>query len=173
MPTLNTYSPISVISDQSFTAELKAFWNNTGAYLEKNGVVIRNNLKTVADKELDVWMENALTCYDNGRKSWNVASAETLTANLTLPVGPLDYTGLPTAVFGSTFTIPAMTLTFTGIADGALEKLTYIVPSGFKYEYQASNRPAFADVDINAWIGSMHVVGEIGQRFTLIITPPA
>jgi len=114
---MNKYIPIAAIADHPPNAQIKQFWNNTPIYMEVDGVVLRNNLKAVADKELDVWMENPGTSYGHGHNSWNAADDEVLVANLTVPVGPLDYTGLPPSVFGSTFTVPAMEITFRQTAE--------------------------------------------------------
>lgn len=179
--TLNYYIPIAAIGDKAPSPELKAFWNSTPVYLEVNGVAIRNNLKTVADKELDVWTETMWTQYgggswgydEYGRCVWNIAGAQTLKVNLTVPVGPLDYTGLP-AIFGSTFTVPSMSLMFTGIADGSPLKETSTMPSGFKYEYKTTAVPAHVKATIPTWIGSStFAAGGMGKSFTMTSTPPA
>src|SRR4030042_5453581 len=78
--TANMYIPIAAIGDQPANEQIKKFWNNTPVYLEIDNVVIRNNLKTVADKELDVWKECAR------------GHDDILIAHLTVHVGPLDNT---------------------------------------------------------------------------------
>jgi hypothetical protein len=161
---LNGYITIASIADQVLPPEVKASYNGTPVYLEINGVVIRNNLKTVADKELDVWMECAR------------GHDDVLKANLTVPVGPLDFTGLP-LIFGSTFTVPAMTLTFSGIAEGSRQTTTANLP-GFTWTQKSTRVPAFVIVDIPAWLngipgisGKQTVVGDINENAVTSITP--
>jgi hypothetical protein len=161
---LNSYITIAAIADQVPTAEVKAAYNGTPVYLEINGVVIRNNIKTVADKELDVWMERAR------------GHDDIFIANLTVPVGPLDFTGLP-PIFGSTFTVPAMTLTFSGIAEGSRQTTTANLP-GFTWSQTSTMVPAFVIVDIPAWLtgipgvsGKQTVVGNINEKAVTSITP--
>jgi hypothetical protein len=148
---LNKYVPIAAIADQPANAQIKQFWNNTPVYLEVDGVVIRNNLKTVADKELDVWMENTWTCY--GR--WNVPNDEVLIANLTVPVGPLDYTGLP-PVFGSTFTVPPLEATFHQITESWRETGTTTMPGGTT-TITSIRRDASVSVEMPAWFNADYI----------------
>ena len=168
---LNGYIPIAVISDQVPPAEVKAAYNGTPVYLEVDGVVIRNNLKTVADKELDVWMQTEWT-----RDGWTYVKNKSFIANLTVPVGPLDFTGLP-PIFGSTFTVPAMTLTFSEIAAGTRNTITTVQP-GFTWTQTSTLVPAFVIVDVPAWLngipgvsGKQTVVGNINENAVTTITP--
>jgi len=179
---LNKYIPIAAIGDQAPSAQIKAFWNNTPVYLEVDGVVIRNNLKTVADKELDVWVEMGRCPYGHailaetgrcfyGHRSMNAPSSTTFIANLTVPVGPLDYTGLP-AIFGSTFTVPAMDVTFRQITESYLDVETGVLPDGSTEKTTATKVPAWVNPHIPAWFnGPCMDVGFIMQE-TIITTPP-
>jgi hypothetical protein len=160
----NSYVPVAVIRDQAPTAGATAFWNNTPVYLEVNGVVMRNNLKTVADNQLDVWIESG----NNDHKTVDIV----LMVNLTVPV-PLDFTGLPSAVFGSAFAVPPTTLMFRGIADGFHHEETFTVPSGYKLLTVHTDVPAWVRATIPTWVGLSEVVGTILYRDTTTITPPA
>jgi hypothetical protein len=157
----NSMIPIAAITDQTPTAIVKAIWNNTPVYSEVNGVVIRNNIKQVADKELDVWMESVWTYYGCGRNGYGYSNSETLMANLTVPV-QLDFTGLP-SVFGSSFTVPPMTIMFRPIADG------------FREEGETgTDVPAWARVAIPKWLGpaELEVVGHITEHNVATYTLP-
>jgi hypothetical protein len=148
--TLNKYVPIAAIADQPANAQIKQFWNNTPVYLEVDGVVIRNNLKQVADKELDVWMENTWTCY-----GYCKGANEVLIANLTVPVGPLDYTGLP-SIFGSTFTVPPLEATFRQITESWQETETMLMPSGTT-TITSIRRDASVSVEMPAWFNADYI----------------
>jgi hypothetical protein len=156
---LNKYIPIAAIADQPANAQVKTYWNNTPVYLEIDNVVIRNNLKTVADEELNVWTECARGHND------------ILTANLTVPVGPLDYTGLP-SIFGSTFTVPAMDATFRQTAESYRETETEILPDGSTEKTTYIRVPAYVTVHASAWFNYIYWdVGMIVDQKTTI-TPP-
>jgi hypothetical protein len=156
---LNKYIPIAAIADQPPNEQIKAFWNNTPVYLEIDSVVIRNNLKTVANKELDVWKECAR------------GHDDILIANLTVPIGPLDYTGLP-AIFGSTFTVPAMDVTFRPIAESWRELVTEVLPDGSTEKVTDTKVPAWVIAHIPAWFNGAYLdAGGIVYE-TIIDTPP-
>jgi hypothetical protein len=170
---MNNYIPIAVINDQPPTAEIKAVWNGTPVYLEVNGVVIRNNIKTVADKELDIWTDTTWT-----RDGWGgcgcgyYTKSEAFIANLTVPVGPLDYTGLP-PIFGSTWTVPAMTLTFRPIAEGYHSEETAVLPSGITIKSTYTSVPAWVRTSIPAWLNMGPAdVGTIRKGVVTTFTPP-
>lgn len=175
---MNTYVPVAFISDQPWSAQDKANLNNTAMYLEVNGVVIRNNLKVVADKELDVWMEAGKSQFGNGRWSWDdygryvweIPDGDTLIANLTVPV-QLDFTGLP-PTFGSSFAVPAMYMKFVGIAEGDPVQGTSTLPSGAKVSEKYTGVPAWAYVNIPAWGGSQYLAGAIGENEAITFTMP-
>jgi hypothetical protein len=157
---MNKYIPIAAIADQPPNAKVKQFWNNTPVYLEVDGIVMRNNLKVVADKELDVWME----C--------KRADDEVFIANLTVPVGPLDYTSLPSSVFGSTFTVPAMEVTFRQTAESYREEVTEVNPDGSIEKTITTKVPAWVFPRIPAWFnGPCQDVGAIFHQ-TVITTIP-
>ena len=165
---INTYVPVAFISDQPWGAQEKAIMNNTNMYLEVNGVVIRNNLKVVTDKELGVWQESKWTCYGHG---WSVPGDETLIANLTIPV-QLDFTGLP-PIFGPSFAVPAMSMKFVGIAEGSpLQGTLPTLPSGAKAIEKYTGVPAWAFVAIPAWGGSWYFAGAIGENYVITFTLP-
>jgi hypothetical protein len=155
--TLNMYVPIAAIADQPANAQIKAFWNNTPVYLEVDGVVIRNNLKKVADKELDVWEE-----YAPGHD-------DILIANLTVPVGPLDYTGLP-PIFGSTFTVPAMEVTFRPVAESYREESTGVLPDGSTGKTTDTRVPAWVRILIPAWFNGAYFNSGVIVHETVITT---
>ena len=161
----NSYVPVAVIRDQAPSAGLTAFWNNTPVYLEVNGVVMRNNIKTVVDSQLDVWIDSSA---NNGHK----AADTVLIANLTVPV-PLDFTGLPPAVFGLAFSVPPMSLMFRGIAGGFHHEETFTVPSGYTLLTVHTDVPAWVRATIPTWVGLSEVVGTIMFHDTTTITPPA
>jgi hypothetical protein len=174
---LNTYVPIAFISDKPWTAQDKAILNNTAMYLEVNGVIIRNNLKVVADKELDVWTEKS-SQHGTGDWGWdeygryvlNTGSDNILMVNLTVPV-QLDFTGLP-PVFGSAFALPAMHMTFVGIAEGSLDQSTSTLPSGATISEKVTVVPAWAEVDIPTWGIAQFIAAGIGKNVVLTFTLP-
>jgi len=167
---MNTYVPVAFISDKPWSAQQKAILNNTAMYLEVNGVVIRNNLKVVADKELDVWQESKWTYYGCGRDGYSYANSETLEANLTVPV-QLDFTGLP-PTFGSSFAVPAMYMKFVGIAEGDLVQGTSTLPSGAKASEKYTGVPAWALVIIPTWGATQYISGGIGENWAITFTLP-
>ncbi len=170
---MNTYVPVAFISDQPWSAQDKANLNNSAMYLEVNGVVIRNNLKVVADKELDVWQESKGSYNGWRSNSWSKQGDETLIANLTVPT-QLDFTGLP-PVFGSGFTIPPMYLKFIGIAEGIppAGQLSMNLPSGVAVTLEATTVPAWALVRIPAWgTGDQTFAASIYENLVITFTPP-
>jgi hypothetical protein len=167
---LNAYVPMAAIADQAADANVKGLWNATPVYLEVNGVVIRNNLKTVSDKELDVWMESAWTYSGCGRNSYS--NTVTFMANLTVPV-QLDFTGLP-SIFGSSFTVPPMTLTFREIGDGFSHEETTLLPSGYTVKTVHTDVPAWVRVTIPSWgTTATEFAGTLLERDTSTLTPPS
>ena len=172
---INTYTPIALISDQAPTAFDKAQWNNSAVYLEVNGVVIRNNLKTVADKELDVWQEFKCTSYGCGQYGWSNPGEETLHANLTVAV-QLDFTGLP-PVFGSSFAVPAMDLQFVGIASGIPFEDKSVLPTGATIYDKGNGVPAWVMAFVPTWgfagIGNQYFDGIISNQLVTTITLPS
>lgn len=168
VPAMNQYVPLAVISDQAPNAQVKSLWNGTPVYMEVNSVVIRNNLKTVSDKELNVWMEYSCSGHGNGALDTKV-----LIANLTVPV-LLDFTGLPSTIFGSVFTVPAMTLVFRAIDDGYLTEEVLTFPSGYSMKSSHTSIPAWVKASIPAWLSThaLTVSGVISYRETITMTGP-
>jgi hypothetical protein len=176
---LNTYVPIAFIKDQAWSAQEKAVLNNTAMYLEVNGVVIRDNLKVVADQELDVWMEkssehsgNGHWGWDNyGRYIWQMSGDNTLLANLTIPV-QLDYTGL-SSVFGSSFAVPKMSMRFVEIAEGHPTETAAVFPSGTTISSKTTAFPAWVGVVIPSWgTGTQFFAGGVGEDTFITFTMP-
>ncbi len=163
LPAMNSFVPIAVIGDQAPNAQVKGMWNNTAVYLEINGAVIRNNLKTVTDTQLNVWTEGH-----------GATENLVLMANLTVPV-QLDFTGLPSSVFGSSYAVPAMTLMFRGIGDSFPHEETLSFPSGISTTSTHVDIPAWVRVGIPAWLGNhaLTVDGTIIYGETLTMNLPS
>ena len=107
-----------------------------------------------------------------GDKSRNVAGDKVLIANLTVPVGPLDYTGLPSSVFGSTFTVPVMDVTFRPTAESYQEEVTEVNPDGSMEETTTTKVPVWVFPRIPAWFnGPCMDVGLVWHE-TIITTMP-
>lgn len=163
IPAMNRFVPLAVIADQVPNDDIKKLWNNSPVYLESNGVVIRNNLITVADKQLQVWTEES---------RYNNAEDVVLTANLAEAV-QLDFNGLPSATFGSAFKVPALTLMFRQIADGFAHEETQSFPSGYTLTSTHTDLPAWVHVSMPAWGYSPTTSGTIIYHETSTILPPA
>lgn len=158
---MNSFVPVAVINDQAPTAQIKALWNNTAVYLEVNGAVIRSNLKTVSDDQLQIWTSQH-----------GIARDVVLMANLTVPVS-LDFTGLPTTVFGSSFTVPVLTMMFRQIGDGFDHQEIQSFPNGYAVKSTHTDIPAWVHVSMPAWGYSPTVSGIIIYHENQTLTPPA
>jgi hypothetical protein len=164
---LNTYVPVALIFDQPMTGQEKMMYNNSALYLEVNGVVIRNNLKEVADKELDVWQDYG--SWGNGRYD---SGDKTLIATLTVPL-QLDFTGLP-PIFGASFTIPALEVRFIAIAEGySIDPIVTNLPSGYVSTIKATAVPAWAFAHIPEWGIHQDSTATIYDKFVITFAPPA
>ena len=147
-------------------------WNGTFLYLEVNGVVIRNNLISVADKELDVWTESVSCGY--GHKGWNDASDTMVSVNLTVPV-PISNIGLPPPLGLPSFTLPPTNMKFQQIGEGwrVDDEPGASFPSGYVVSRKYTEAPAWVRVGIKGWISEYEVVGSIVEHETRTATPPA
>jgi hypothetical protein len=167
VPSMNSFVPVAVIGDQAPNAQIKTLWNNTAVYLEVNGAVIRNNLVTVSDDQLEVWTEPARTINNHG-----YANEIVLMANLTVPV-QLDFTNLPAAAFGTAFSVPAMSLMFRGVGNAFAHEETQRFPNGYTIASVHIDIPAWVHIYVPAWGYSPTVSGSILYHETSTIVPPA
>jgi hypothetical protein len=175
VPALNNYLLVATVWDIPIPAWWKEMWNGSAVYYETSAGVIRNNAIQVADKGLDVWMENTKTECGFGQKSWNAASANTLIANLTVPL-QISTAGLPPTFGLSNFTLPPLTLRFIEIGEGYFEEGTAGLPTGYTVNIKETRTPAWVYVAISTWINGepkLEVVGHLAAHGSYAWIPPA
>jgi hypothetical protein len=122
-PALNTWVPYAAILDIPIPYWFKEMWNGTIVYQESNGLVVRNNIFSVADKELDVWMEKG---------------GDTLWVNLTVPV-QISNASLPAALGVKSFTLPPTQIELTTAEAGNEDSSTLPAP----YSGYTQNSPLY------------------------------
>lgn len=194
VPALNGFIPVADISDNpdpAAIALIKGVWNNSFVWLPP----LFPNVFQLADKELEVWTEKASSQSGNGgwswdeygRYVWDIPGDDALIVNLTktvhisLPFNLLI--GTPFAAAGNqTFDLPPMTLTFRGSDEGSPVESTYNFPprpigSGWTIKNTGTGKPAWATVDIPAWLGTvlrtpLDVTGSVLLNMHSTYTPP-
>ena len=121
-PGINITIAVGLIVDIPVPDWMKKYYNGTGLYYETDAGVIRNNIFQVTDEQLEVWMESSRTQHGCGNKGWNFASANTLTANLTVSV---KITKLPSQWGLPDFTVDPMQVAFLEIGGGQYHEGAY------------------------------------------------
>lgn len=175
VPAFNEYFPLAAILDIPIPDWYKAMFNGTFAYQEANGVVIRNNIFSVSDKELDVWMESAWACYGYGHKGYSYSNSETLRANLTVPL-QISNASIP-SIFGiKSFTFPPTQIEIHEIGEGWSHETSATLPkpplSGYTQSSKHIDVPALARIMIKGWISEYETADHIKVQETRTWTPP-
>jgi hypothetical protein len=155
----------------------KAMWNNTIVYKEANGVVVRNNIFSVADKELDVWMDSEWACNGYGHNGYTYANTGTFRANLTVPLQISNAT-LPASFGLNSFTLPPTQIECHVIGEGWRHEDSFsLLPkppySGYTLSTKHIDVPALARVYILGWISEYETIDHIKVQETQTFTPPA
>ena len=175
-PGLNGYAPLAAVLDIPIPDWYKEMWNGTIVYQEANGVVIRNNIFSVADKELDVWMESVWTCYGYGHTGYSYSNSETLKANLTVPL-QISNASLPPSFGIKNFAFPPTQIEIHEIGEGWSHETSATLPkppfSGYTQTSKHTDVPALARVSISGWISEYETADHIKVQETRTYTPPA
>jgi hypothetical protein len=176
---INTYVPIAAVFDIPIPDYWKQMWNSTGPanpfwYETSAGVSSgHSNSFQVTDKELEVWTESTRTYCGCGNKGWNYQNNDVLMVNLTKPI-IINFTSAQPGAGNLSFTIPPMTLTFQGIAEGHPEMQT-LNPGTWIWIQKETEVPAYVNVAIPSWVrgAEVEVVGHISESLHNTFTSPS
>ena len=131
-PPANTYVPVALITDN------QGGFDSVTKYYAGLPIPLVDNIVKVGDKDIEVWK-----------------SGDVLKAELSIPV--------EITAFGETFTLPPLTMVFRGFDSTYKEKTdvaTY--PSGWSGYEKVWKKPAWVQVNIPAWLGTVPAVETVG-----------